>query len=404
MALNIATREMKNELLMLKKEELTISKLTYLFGKTTKKESGKFILQEPKYKTNMKLFLKAGDYINKKDVETNIGIFIFNKLMIENRFEKIVPDGYLNEVVTKKTFEKLMGWISTGVMNKTISINPEVIDFLKDYEFYGLKAVTIFSPSYSMGLIKPNQKVEKDKKEYLKNHEIKSIQDISRYEDKIVADAKKITKDDPAMALYDSGARGSFDNDYKNMTISVGGVQNPITGQYDFIDSNYITGLQKKDLVAAGNLIVTSEFPKAVGTQVGGYLTKQFYAVYQSIVIDKQGSDCGTNQCLEILLTEDLVENFLYQYIRLNNGKLVLLTEDNAKDFINKMVHFRSPMFCTTEKICNKCAGERFTTMGIENIGLTTGKISNNLLNKRMKIRHSMKVKMDKINENNLLL
>lgn len=403
MALNIATQEMKEELLRLKKKDLSISNLSKLFGYTTKKEKGKLNVKEPKFKTNMKLFLKAGEYINKKDVETNIGIFLFNKLMIEGRFEEIVPDGYLNEVVTKKVFGKLMDMIASGVTEGKVKINPDVVEFLKDYEFYGLKAVTIFSPSYTMGLIKPNEEVEKTKNEYLKNHEIKDVSDISKFEDKIISKAKEMTKNDPGISLYDSGARGSFANDYKNMTVSVGAVENPVTKDFDFISSNYITGLQKEDIVAAGNQIVNSEYPKAVGTRVGGYLTKQFYAVYQSIVTDEEGTDCGTQECLEVFLTPKLVSKFLYQYIK-DGDKLVLLTEENKDKYINKKVKFRSPMFCLNDKICSKCAGVRFSNMGIENNGLTIGKISNTLLNLSMKKRHSMKLEVDNVEIDSLLI
>ncbi len=80
------------------------------------------------------------------------------------------------------------------------------------------------------------------------------------------------------------------------------------------------------------------------------------------------------------------------------------MTEDNINNYINKTVNLRSPMYCTTDKICSKCAGERFGNMDIENIGLTTGKISNNLMNKRMKKRHNMKVKLDNVNIDTLLI
>lgn len=404
MALNIVSNEIKQELLKLKKEDLTISFITKNFGYTTKRNGNEFVTIPPRYKQNMKMHLKAGEFINKKDIETTVGIFLFNKLMIENRLEDIIPDGYVNKVVTKKVFDKILGAMSNAVMSGKIKIIPTVSEFLRDYEFYGLKLVSVFSPSYSMNLLAPNPEVMKEKEKLLKETELRNVQDMAQLEDKLVDKAAQLTANDPAKTLFDSGSRGSFGNDYKNMSITVGPVENPVTNKFDFVKSNYLDGLQKEDLVAAGNVVVTSEYPKAVGTQVGGYLTKQFYAVYQSIVIDDEGTDCGTNQCLEIFLTPEIAKLFLYQNIRLPSGKLVVLTNDNVNEYLNTTVKFRSPMFCLNDKICSKCAGDRYSNMGIKNIGLTAGKVSNNLMNKRMKKRHQMKVTLDNVDVDKLLI
>ena len=42
--------------------------------------------------------------------------------------------------------------------------------------------------------------------------------------------------------------------------------------------------------------------------------------------------------------------------------------------------------------------------MGIQNSGLTTGRVSNNMLNASMKNFHNAKVKFDKVDLNDLLL
>jgi hypothetical protein len=206
------------------------------------------------------------------------------------------------------------------------------------------------------------------------------------------------------MDIFNCGAKANFDNDYKTMTLAIGTTENPATGKPDFIESSFIEGIKKNELVAAGNIIVSSEFPKAVGTQIGGYLTKQFYAVFQSIVLDEVGTDCGTTEGIEILLTSDNMHLYIFQNIILPNGKLITLTPENSKDYLNKKIKLRSPMFCLTDKICNACIGERFNILGIKNIGLTSGKISNNLLNKSMKKRHQSKIKMIDVDPDKLLI
>ena len=69
------------------------------------------------------------------------------------------------------------------------------------------------------------------------------------------------------------------------------------------------------------------------------------------------------------------------------------LTMDNANKFLGKEVIIRSPMFCKSNNICSVCAGRRFYIMGIKNIGLTTGRVTNTLLNASMKNFHNAKAK-----------
>ena len=263
----IITNEKKQELLKLTPKDLSISNITKLFGYTTKvTKEKKFETIEPKFKTSSKFTLKAGEYINKTDVDTNVGIFLFNKLIIEGKLESVVPNGYYNEVLDKKKINKLFDIISNALMSKKIEVNPTLVTFLRDYEFYGLKLAAIFASSYTMDFIKPNKELMKEKEKILKTANIDDIQSMAKIEDDLINSAKEKLKNDKAMSLFASNARGSFENDYKNMSLMCGPVFNPTTGKYDFVSSNYTDGLKKEDLPAAGNTIVTSSLPKAVGT------------------------------------------------------------------------------------------------------------------------------------------
>lgn len=82
----------------------------------------------------------------------------------------------------------------------------------------------------------------------------------------------------------------------------------------------------------------------------------------------------------------------------------VVLSSDNKTKFENKKVIIRSPMFCKGDKICSVCAGRRFYMMGIKNIGLTSGRVTNTLLNASMKNFHNTKVRFDDINLDDLLI
>lgn len=396
--------EEKKELLAIEQDTLSISKITVLFGKTTTKKDGKFVVKPPKFNVRDRIHFDAGEYINIDAVDTTVGSFLFNKIMIEGMLEEIIPNHYYNEVVDKKGFGHLLDLISSAVMMGKIPVNPTLIKWLKQYEFYSMKACTIFSPSYTEGLLKKNIAVQKEKEKLLENTEINSVTDMTDIEDALVEKSRKILKNDEGMTLFDSGARGSFDNDYKNMNLMLGPVAVPGSdGDFDMVESNYIEGLQKKDLVAAGNVVVNSVYPKAIGTQDSGYLTKQYYAAYQSIQCDEDGTDCGTKMGLPIFLTPANIENYYYQNVITGKG-YETLTEENKSKYINKKVTLRSPMFCKNDKLCSVCAGRRFYIMKINNMGLTAGRVTNTLLNAGMKNFHVAKIKYDEVDIDKLLL
>ena len=274
-------------------------------------------------------------------------------------------------------------------------------------EFWALKPLAIFSPSFTKATTTSNPKVMAEKKRLIKEAKEKYGDNIPLgtmvdIEDALVKMNYELNKGDPGMTLYDSGSRGSFDNDFKNNNIMLGPIFNPATKTYSLMESNYIDGIEKEELATAANIAVNAAYPKSVGTQVGGYKTKQFYAVFQAVVVDKPGTDCGTKQCRDVYLTKKNLNDYILSYI-VDNGKLVLLDYNNADKYIGKVVHKRSPLFCKNEKICSVCAGKIFEFFDIKNAGATTVRISNDIMEKNMKKFHNAKISLDEIDPDKLL-
>ena len=403
----ILSNELKKELLALKSKELTINKIADLFGKTTsmnsKDKKSVFDVKEPKFNPQAKFTLQAGEYINKETITTTVGIFLFNKLLIEGLLEDVVPGGYYNEICNKKNFSKLTDMVASAIMSQKIQIKPTLVDFLNANEFWGLGLVAIFGTSYSMETIVPNKQLEAKKAELLKNAPDNDLATLSKIEQELIKEADRLTEGTPGKFLFDSGARGSFSNDFKNMAISIGPVENPITGEFDFMSSNYMQGIKKEDIPAAANSILNAEYPKAIGTAKGGYMGKIMYSVFQTMGIDEDGTDCGTNNGLMVTLTKDNIRDYYDQYI-MDGKNLILIDADLPVKYMNHPVMLRSPMYCISDKLCSKCAGKRFYKVGITDIGLTVPAMTGSLMNAQLKRRHSMEVKMHYINENELLI
>jgi len=106
---------------------------------------------------------------------------------------------------------------------------------------------------------------------------------------------------------------------------------------------------------------------------------------------------------LEITLTPDVIQDYYYQNIITDKGHETLNADTQSK-YLNKRVKIRSSMFCKNDKICSVCAGRRFYLMGIKNIGLTSGRVTNTLLNASMKNFHDAKVKFNEVDVNDLLI
>ena len=235
-----------------------------------------------------------------------------------------------------------------------------------------------------MAMMNPSKEFRDKKEAVLATIKGDSVADMVAARTKLLDEARKEVQADPGMSLFTSGSRGSFDNDFGNMFVAIGPVDNPGTGGVDFIKSNYINGISKEDLVAAGNIVINSEYPKAIGTARGGYMTKQFNAV----------------------LTPEVLHLYVDQYIDLGNGKLLLITPDLDSKYLNHPIKIRSPMYCLRlddNTVCNHCAGERFYKVDIKNMGLTATDLSGQMLNANMKLRHSLLMEMDKIDPNKII-
>lgn len=400
----------KKELIAMNKRDLTVDFIVSKVAKTTKSvrdpKTGKrsFEVQPPEWNMQSTCSLKAGEYINTEDIETTLGSILYNKLLIEGTIESIVPGHFFNEVSTKKAVDKIVGWISNAIMEEKIPINPNVVGFIQAFEFYGLMLCSALSASFTPGIFSVNEKVRQKRDElFAKYGNNPTVTEAAHIEDELVKYAQSLLKDDPGMMLFDSGSRGSFDDNYKMMSIMAGPVKNPATGNYDVIKSNYIDGVEKKDLPALANTIVNAAYPRAVGTAEGGYLTKQFYAVYQSMSIDEKDTDCGSKGYLSVFITPQNYKDYVYQYA-VEKGKLVLMTADNASQFYNRVVFLRSPLGCLAPKVCNKCMGERYYKLDIQNAGLTTARLPNSIMNASLKSFHNTKVHLVKVDPNRLLV
>lgn len=380
--------EYKDLLLKLKPEDISADFINgYLIDRAEKKD-GKVTIIPSKIKTSDTFTLQPSEYFNKTKVLTNVGLFIFNKFIVEGQFEDIL--GYLNTPIDNKTEAEIESKLSKALLNDRVTPEQMAVFFNK-LQWLGMQFNSAFASSFTMNTVKPLPSVMKRKEELFKEYEEElrngDVITAVKIENELTEMAKSELKDDPGMDLYNSGARGKFGNNYKNMSVIKGPVFNPSTGKWDMVDTNLVTGINKNDIPVYGNSVVMGAYPKAVGTQKSGYSAKQLVAAFQGVVLDDPGSDCGTKGYLEIVLTPSMKQGLLYRYI-IEGNKLVLMDDENIDNYVGRKIKLRSPMYCIGDKLCSKCAGQMYEKLGIKNIGLTTSKAATTLLNMGMKQFH----------------
>lgn len=338
--------------------------------------------------------------------KTTLGRLIYNKIIIEGcGLEEIV--GYVNEPITdgkNKFIEKL---IANGLKEDQVSVD-NMYKYVDTRDWLTLQLHSVICTSFTLKTLTKPKEVDDLHKELLKKYKKEldnNDEKISETIEKaLIAKTKEVLKDDVGMDLYVSGARGSIDNNFKNIYLTRGAVKNLQTGGYDVIKGSLMDGLDKKDIAAHSNNILMGAYPKAVGTQVSGYLAKELSSAMQTEVLGDNGSDCGTIKGLTVTIPKNKTDDYLYRYI-IENDKLVCLTPDIIGKYIGKTVKMRSPMYCIAKDcICSKCAGEDFYKLGKKAIGLTATKVATTCSRMNMKKFHENLVKTRDIDINDIFL
>ena len=334
---------------------------------------------------------------NKNTFTTTLGRWIFNKAFIENHFFELFH--YINKPLTKKELGKINSVQSYAILEGECTLE-DLKDFIQKCQKFQAYS-TVLCPSISDSMLLISKTIDPKRKELLKKYD-KELKAGDAYvvgliEKELLDEAKKILKDDPAMDLYDSGAVGSFNNNFKNMYIMKGAVKDPDpTKGYNIITSNYIDGIKKEEYSNFANSLAAGPYARAKKTEVFGYYEKLFLSAYQHVVLDKPGSDCGTSRHITVTLTDDMLSNMMYSYI-IEGSKLIELTSKNADSYRGKTVKMRFSSLCESEHICNKCAGNLFYRLGINNVGVATPQLASKVKVITMKGFHDSTVKYSKV-------
>jgi hypothetical protein len=220
--------------------------VTIVDKKVSKKNSARF-------NTYDTFTLEANEYFNKSKVETTVGLFIYNKFIIEPKLRSVVP--YVNVPIDSSQLKKIETYISKALLTDRIK-QPDYVEYLDRTQWLSMKLHSVLSGSFTLNTLKPNSKVIAQRDKLFKdNKEALDKNDVTvgvKIEKELLELAKETLKDDPGLDLYKSGARGTFGNNFKNISIMRGPVFDPTNNRFDMVKSNFIEGMRKEEIATYG--------------------------------------------------------------------------------------------------------------------------------------------------------
>ncbi len=348
---------------------------------------------------------KGKEVSNANQFTTTFGIWVFNLFLIQGLGMAPVVGGYINDNINKKKFGKLHQKILYALMEDRISVDNykkfiQYVDFIMPWE-------TILAPAQSEKLLSCTKEIDKMKTKLIKENQAAVdagdtavVEDIEK---QLLKFATDYLKDDPALDGYLSGAGGTLDNNFKNCYVMKGIIRNPDPNakqEYNTATSSFLDGINAEEYSLLANSLAGGPYSRAKKTEIGGYWEKLIEAALNTVTVDEPGSDCGTDKYIETILTDDLVDAFMYSYIIKSNGELEELTSENVDKYRNKKVRFRSTLFCKSKTggVCHHCAGNFFYRRGNKNAGLACSTIATKLKLTSMKAFHNSTVTVSEMN------
>lgn len=327
---------------------------------------------------------------NKAPFTTTVGLWLFNKAFIEPMSDIL---GYINYSITKKTYGNINDKLSNALLQDHISLK-QLKSFIQLGQLW-MSMCSSIAGSHTELMFAMQEKIAKKKEEILRRPGMKKALDagdmikMKEFENELIKYAQEILKDDASIDMFNSSARSTWDNNFKNMWLCRSGVVGT-DDKVTIITSSYIDGMDPKDYSAVADAAVGGPYSKAKKTANGGYLEKATTLAVGHIKVLGEGSDCGTKDYIWVDLNDKNKNEWLYSFV-IDGSRLVELTPEVIGKYIGKRVKMRYASLCKSPNstICEKCAGTLFRRIGFKNIGLGAFIAMSSIKNAAMKAFHS---------------
>lgn len=236
---------------------------------------------------------------NKNRFTTTVGLWIFNKCFIEPLSDIL---GYINHPVTMDEYEDINKVISYALLEDKISVR-QLKNFIINSQIF-MSCCSAIAPSHTETIFSMEEQIAKKKAELIKKYQ-KELDEsnlvvMKQIENELIDYAKDLLDGDESRDMYDSGARASYGNNFKNMYIMRSGIKGT-DNSVKIVTSSYIEGVDAKDFVAVNDGAVGGPFDRSRRTASGGYLERQLLGatshlkILTSDMINNNTTTTGSN-------------------------------------------------------------------------------------------------------------
>jgi hypothetical protein len=389
------TKQNLEYLFSIKKDEDDMESIIYkLFNKRKiKNPDGKISLEEPMFYPYEEIHLKAGQIENlDNDIDSTVGLYMFNLLFLVYPFGNAIP--YINETINKKGLSNIANRLCDLLLLDKITTEQFAAYQQQIVWFNNFTEILI--PGVTTSLLVVPDIIKQELQRLIKeNEEAIASGDIVTYVNNVekpildFAEAWYKKNDPEGWRLYELGGKPSFRNNFKNMFLEVGPIKDIVTGKYKISSKNFSDSIPPEEYAEYANSAVAGSYSRGVSTQWAGAKTKEFSTAFESLVVTEP--DCGSKDTIPIEINKDNLQDMKWRWI-IENGELLLLTPDNISQFIGKTVNCRSPLYCKSDNLCEKCAGDLYKRLGIDKVGLSLNKLTGIFLNRLLKTMHDSTV------------
>lgn len=363
----------------------------YVYGYCPEK-NGYIVLSEfdtIPYKLYDKFTIEQDDIVSftKSTPEvTSYGRVLANYFLIASIFKDLIP--YKNK---EFEFDEIESDITTLILNNkaTVESGQKYLDHALFLGSFGEMCV----PGLSKKSIQTDPKVVERKKELLEKYK-DQLDDpiiISKIEDELLAMDKEWLKDDDSYGFY--GSEGKKFHTHRKKQFIMAGVSEDFTkekGKYSFVENSLSDGWDLNSFDSIVNEIRKGSYERGISTANGGVQSKNILRLLQNVVLTMD--DCGTKRTLDFVLTEKNAPLYYGTYIVVD-GKLVNLTKDNASQYIGKLIHKRSFMYCEAKDgYCRTCAGQNYSTLDQDAVGVLALELTSVFTKLSLKAMHGKKL------------
>lgn len=349
---------------------------------------GSFYLTQPPSSNKIEATFVTGDYEKMKSLaysksEFTIPVKYNNEITsIGRAMSEEILGIPVKEVINKKNNKKIMMW----PLRKKYG-DKEAVMRAHKYMIQCMEAPALVGKPMSA-----NDYLLSDKIKQLKADGLKSENPAQAIEDATLEYLEE--KKAEGSVVYDliaSGARGN-DTQIRQSAIAKGYIQD-VTGKVTdkAIENSLIDGMTSKEYFEAAAGSRKGIIDRSQNTAVTGYLHRKYVYALAPVKVDRKNKACSTTKFLTFTIdSEDKAKAVLNRYLK--GGKLIT----SIDQVMNKTIELYSPMYCSSTKLCNRCAGEGlFSNVKAENIGIMTGcMLGGNATQLIMKTFHCVHSKM----------